>query len=752
MANVSLTVSKPTLIELQPQLGTPIGKRLRLLQSDGQCAVFLGDTAIHLYDAQDSGAQAAVIALLARARAATDIELAETFGCHRNTVGRLERRLEQAGMAGVVSLKRGPKSPRKVTPAVKDVIKEFSHLGSLKVTRSIEQRTGVCLNRTYVSSLLKQVRAAERPGLWQESKPASVVGAEPEGAGEGPSVVEESVAVQEPGQPETRPATAPSAVVAPAQPAPEATEPPVMIPEQPRRARYLGAALYYPALQALGLLEAAASCFRLPGAAKFGVRAVMLTLFFLSLFSKTTLEAAKHLQRWDFGLLVGTERAPVVKTLRRKLGDLIKQGQAARFGALLARRWVEQGVIATAYLYVDGHVKAYTGKRKLAECWNAQHRMPLPGLLSYFVNDQQGRPLLFVTEEANASLAEAMPRVVAAIRKVVATPFTVIFDRGGYDGNLFAWLKGEQIDFITYQRGEPGLPVAQFHRHECRFEGQRVRMQLAEDQVRVGHSGPWRRIVVRTKTGHQTPILTSLVEPASAKIACLMFVRWRQENFFKYSREHHGLDQLLGYAWAEADGTRLVPNPERKQVERELKAKRRELAQQKAAVGQVLLDEPEDSGRTGHGIKIAQRGTVGQLRALEKEIVKLENRHAELPKRIPLAEAGPREVLRLEQKAIIDRVKMTAYNAEEWLLDLLVRHYPNTHDVRALLRSFTQLAGEIRTTPTGVVITLDAPDPPLQRRALRGLCVDLNQLDTTFPGTEIPVTYEVAVHHSEAVG
>ena len=730
MDNTSLTVSKPTLIELQPQLGTPIGKRLRLLHSDGQCAIFLGDTAIHLYDSQDSGAQAAVIALLARARAATDIELAETFGCHRNTVGRLERRLEQAGIAGVVSLKRGPKRPRKVTPAVKEVIRELSHLGSLKVTRSIEQRTGVRLNRTYVSSLLKQVRAAEQPGLWRESKPASVAGSEPEADGEGPSAVEESVVGQEP-------------VL-------EIGEPLVALPEEPRRCRYLGAALYYPALQALGLLEAAASCFRLPGAAKFGVRAVMLTLFFLSLFSKTTLEAAKHLRRWDFGPLAGTERAPVVKTLRRKLGDLIKQGQAARFGDVLARRWVEQGVIATAYLYVDGHVKAYTGKGKLTECWNPQRRMPLPGLLSYFVNDQQGRPLLLLTEEANASLAQVMPKIVACIREVVGERrFTVIFDRGGYDGKLFAWLHQDKIDFITYQRGEPGLPVERFQRRECHFEGRRLRMWLAEDQTRVGRSDPWRRIVVRTNDGHQTPILTSLKRPAPAKIACLIFARWRQENFFKYSREHHGLDQLLGYAWAEVDGARLVTNPERKQVERELKAKRRELARQKAEMGQALLDEPR-WGRTAHGIKIAQGGAVGHLRVLEQEIATLRERRAELPKHVPLAEAGSREVLRLEQKSIIDRIKMTAYNAEEWLLELLVPHYPNPHDVRALLRSFAELAGEIRTTPTEVVITLDAPDVPLQRRALRALCADLNQLGTTYPGCDLTIRYDVAVHHSEA--
>ena len=727
MDNASLAVAQPHLIELQPQLGTPLGKRLRLLQSNGQRAVFLGDTAIHLYDAGDRGAEAAALALLARARVATDTELGEAFGCHRNTVARLERRLEQAGMAGVVPAKRGPKGPHKVTPAVMEVVNELSHLGSLHVTRAIEQRTGVRLNRTYVSSLLKHVReaVAEQGALWHESEPALGSRPEPEPEGGRPPAVEEPV--QAPG------------------------EPPAVLPEQ-ARGRYLGAALYYPALQALGLLDAGAACFRLAGAACFGVRAVLLTLFFLSLVSKTTVEAAKHLRRWEFGPLVGAGRAPAVKTLRRKLGELIKQGQASRFGELLARRWVEQGVIATAYLYVDGHVKAYTGKRKLAECWNAQRRMPLPGLLTYFVNDQQGRPLLFITEEANASLAQVLPKVVAATRAVVGERrFTVIFDRGGYDGKLFTWLGQEGIDFITYQRGEPGLPVECFRRRECHFEGRRVRMRLAEDQVRVGGSGPWRRIVVRTKDGHQTPILTSLTAVAAAKIACLIFARWRQENFFKYSKEHHGLDQLLGYAWAEADGARLVPNPERKQVQRELRVKRQELQQRKAALGQVLLDEADGSGRTRNSIKIAQHGAVGQLRVLEKAIDALLDRRAALPTHVPLAEAGPRAVLRLEQKAIIDRIKLTAYNAEEWLLELLVRHYPNPHDVRALLRSFAELSGEIRTTPTGASITLDAPDLPLHRRALRGLCADLNQLGATFPGADLPVRYEVAVHHSEAL-
>ena len=47
------------------------------------------------------------------------------------------------------------------------------------------------------------------------------------------------------------------------------------------------------------------------------------------------------------------------------------------------------------------------------------------------------------------------------------------------------------------------------------------------------------------------------------------------------------------------------------------------------------------------------------------------------------------------------------------------------------------------------MVTLDPPDTPIHRRALHGLVDELNTLGATYPGTDTPVTYQVAVHHSE---
>src|SRR5262245_40767748 len=540
-----------TIIPLRPLPGVPFGRGLRFIESGGQRAILAGAVALHVWDAADKVAERVVIISLLRAKQTTQVELGPLLGYHRSTIGRLVERVEQDGTAGLIQSKPGPKSPHKVTAEVMAVLDEgaAAGLGCVRLRRLVEERVGGSLSKGHVWRLMAQ-RASVQP------QPA------------GNEIVEQIELAVEP----------PTEVVETGDGLRDDAS--VVLPERSRGSR-MGAALCYPALEALGLLEAAGGCFRLPNSELFGVRAVTLTLFFMALLQTTTVEAARFLRRWEFGALIGTGRAPVVRTLRRKLANLVGQGQALEFGRQLARRWVEQATIATAYLYIDGHMKVYTGKRKLEEIWNSQRRMPLPGFVTYFVGDQRGRPLLFVAEQAGRSLVQAMPRIVAEIRRAVGDRrFTVVFDRGGHDSKLFDWLAGEGVDFITYQVGEPKLPRERFARRRARFGGRRVYLRIAEDTVTINGSGPWRRIVVLRPDGYQLPILPSL-SPAvpAALIACSMLARWRQENFFRYMRQRMSLDQLVSYSFQEVDGELLVPNPERRRLDDLIKELRRHLAE-----------------------------------------------------------------------------------------------------------------------------------------------------------------------------
>ena len=716
MAPAGHSEGQEELIAPRSLPGIPFGRGLRLVESGGKRAVFVGNIALHVWDVGDEAAERVVIISLLGAGQATQVELGPLLGYHRNTIGRLAERVERERMAGVIWAKPGPKGPHKVTAAVLAVVDEgmAAGLGCTRLRRLVKERTGVSLSAMHVRRLVIQRTGSQPAGEQIVIEFAAETPAEPEEGAE----VSEGGRAEEP-----------------------AAEPPVVLPER-TRGGHMGASLCFPALHALGLLEAAHDCWRLPNSELFGVRAVTLTLFFMALLQTTTVEAARFLRRWEFGALIGTTRAPVVRTLRRKLADLVGQGQALEFGRQLARRWVEQAMIATAYLYIDGHMKVYSGKHKLEEIWNSQRRMPLPGFVTYFVGDQRGRPLLFVAEQAGRSLVQAMPGIVAEIRRAIGDRrFVVVFDRGGHDSKLFEWLLGEGVDFITYQIGEPKLARERFVRRRARFGGRRVWLRIAEDTVIINGSGPWRRIVVLRPDGYQLPILTSLgTGVPAALIACSMLARWRQENFFRYMRQRMSLDQLVSYSFDEADGTQLVPNPRRRQLDDLLKELRRHLADIHAELGQAV--------RLGdHGSRDA---LWAEAREFEAEIEDLVARHKSVPKQVTLASLGGRQEPRLEQKAIVDRIKLTAYNAEEWLLQRLLVHYPNTHDARALLRSFFELPGAMRASRHGVQIAIDPPDNPLHRRALHELCHDLNQLGVLYPGTDLAVTYEVEMHHSEA--
>jgi hypothetical protein len=62
-------------------------------------------------------------------------------------------------------------------------------------------------------------------------------------------------------------------------------DPPAVLPHRVVGG-YIGLTLFYPALAALGLVEIARQSFALPRSQRFGVRAVTLTLLFLTLLGK----------------------------------------------------------------------------------------------------------------------------------------------------------------------------------------------------------------------------------------------------------------------------------------------------------------------------------------------------------------------------------------------------------------------------------------------------------------------------------
>jgi len=137
----------------------------------------------------------------------------------------------------------------------------------------------------------------------------------------------------------------------------------------------------------------------------YGLHATLLCLTVMALLRIRTPEQLQGQPPGELGILLGLDRAPEVKTLRRKLGELAARRQATSFSQRLAERWVRGQADAVGLLYLDGHVRPYHGPaHTLPETFVTRRRLCLPATTDLWVQQQDAQPLFVVTAPANDDL------------------------------------------------------------------------------------------------------------------------------------------------------------------------------------------------------------------------------------------------------------------------------------------------------------------------------------------------------------
>jgi transposase len=511
-----------------------------------------------------------------------------------------------------------------------------------------------------------------------------------------------------------------------------------------------GVLLALPALITSGVFTIAREVYGSLGPAFYGLRTTLVAMLLMALLRIKRPEGLKEHAPDDLGRLLGLDRAPEVKTLRRKLRRLAAVGRATEFGRALARHRVAARGAAVGFLYVDGHVRVYHGQRTLPKAHVARMRLAMPATTDYWVNDAAGDPLFVVTAEANAGMVKMLPRVLEEVRELVGERrVTVVFDRGGYSPQLFRRLITSGFDILTYRKGRvPRLPRSRFHPQEAVLDGRAVTYCLADQGVRLlGGKLRLRQVTRRSEDGHQTPILTSRRDLTALEVAHRMFERWRQENFFKYLREEYALDALVDYSVVPDDPARDVPNPRRRDVDVQLRQARAELARLATDYGAEAFVNPESARPTMRGFKIAHGQLAQDIRAALHRVAKLEAARAAMPQRVPVGDVVEGEVVRLdpERKLLTNLIKMLAYQAESDLVRLVAPHYKRVDDEgRTLIQAALAGSGDLVVTETELRVVLAPLSSPHRTRALAALCEELDGAEHRFPGSRLRLRYAVA--------
>jgi transposase-like protein len=717
----------PTQLHLpvQPAGAREINAVVAIVERDEQVAYFASGVPVFIHRADDPVGRRVAAGQLIELGLARQEELSTALHVHRSTLFRQHRKLQAHGVLGVIDGKGGPRGPHRFTADKRQRAAELLDAGAS--IRHAAAQVGVTEGTIRHALRRGELRRPSTP-------PAPVLG--PRIRSEQAASAAGGVAVQR----HTERALARLGQLTEAAPRFVAAE----------AVRAGGALLALPAVLTLGLLDAGQQVY---GALKhgfYGLQATLLCLTFMALLRIRPPEQLQGQPPGELGLLLGLDRAPEVKTLRRKLAELAARRQATPFSQRLAERWVRDQADAVGLLYVDGHVRPYHGTtHTLPEAYVTRRRLCMPATTDLWVQQQDAQPLFVVTAPANDDLlAMLRTQILPEVRRLVGERrVTLCFDREGWSPKFFRECHPHGFDVLTYRRGPyPAWRRAAFRPITAAVDGREVRYTLAERDVAVLPGFRMREVRRLCDGGHQTAIVTTRRDLPSVVVAYRMFERWTQENFFRYMRQHFALDALLTYAVEPADPDRTVPNPARKALRKQLAEARATLTALEQAYGHAARQNPEGRRPTMRGFKIAHGNLGQQIRAQERKCDALKARIAALPERVPIkAVLNEEEIVRLapEAKHLTDTIKMVAYRAETALVRCLAPHYAKTEDEgRALIREMLSSSADIIPEAHHLRIRLHSLANPRSNQALAHVCATLNALQLQYPGTTLTLMYE----------
>jgi hypothetical protein len=509
-----------------------------------------------------------------------------------------------------------------------------------------------------------------------------------------------------------------------------------------------GVLLALPVLVQSGLLQTAHQVYGNIGPAFYGLRTILVAFVMFALLRVKRPENIKEYAPPDLGRILGLDRAPEVKTLRRKLRELAQDKRAPDFLQRLVAHRAQSRSEALGYLYVDGHVRVYHGQANLPKTHSCRLRLSLPATQDVWLNDAQACPVLVVTQSAHPQLVSALPPVLQQIRPLVGQRrVTVVFDRGGWSPELFQKMERDGFDVLTYYKGSlPPIPDDHFTAYTVSSPNGPLTYELHHRSIALLKGTFWMRMVVRKQGAHQTAIVTTRQDLAIEEVARRMFGRWGQENFFKYMRQEFALDALVQYGTEPADPARLAPNPARKALDKELALAQRELVRLEAAYGAAALENTEKERPTMRGFKIAHGTELGiPLREARARTEQLRQQRQQVPTHVPIGQVQEQVVqLPRARKRFSDALKMLAYQVETDLLRVVALLYPRCPDEgRRLLVAAFQSAADLDATPEELRVTLASQSSPHRTEAVAALCELLTDTQTCFPGTSLKLRFAI---------
>ncbi|MBG0741852.1 helix-turn-helix domain-containing protein [Paeniglutamicibacter antarcticus] len=755
---MAVMTAQPPLPISMVAAARPVGLAVSLAEGPDGGEVYIRGQLTFSWDAPDVAARRWVAVKLTDLRAASVADVAAAFSVSAGTLWLWGQLLAEGGVAALAPEKRGPKGPSRLSG---DVVRRIVQL---RATGMSHQAVGdaVGVSEFSVRRALKTA-TTHAVGTTQESQEAPELSVTAPTSDQGPTQPELPVLpVAVPRAGERSAARAGLLAEAPPLFAPAAKVP------------HAGLCLALPALETTGLLACAKDVFGALPDGFYGLNSILVDGVLRALAGESRTEGATRFNPEELGRVLGLDRAPEVKTIRRRIKQLADTGKAQDLIAALAAHHLNgtgpAGENLAAILYVDGHVRAYQGTKRIGKLYSTRLKFPVPATEETWVTDAHGSPVFVVMAEPGASLAGELRNLLPELRKAVGDDRRVLvgFDRGGWSPALFKHMDENGFDVLTWRKGTTAdIDESKFTEVSHNDEHGETRTWSVADTIvdlvlpttkKTGEMYPMRqlsRIVPAKGKGggtRQIHILTTDRTLPAGEAVWRMGNRWRQENQFRYARMHFDLDSHDSYASSDDDAKRLVPNPAKNASYQKVLTARKHHAEVAAEVDAELtaLRTPPPGQKE---LKVVLTSTMHNtitkpLWKAEQDLLAAEKAHKKIPAKIMLGKLSPgQQVLDTEVKLIHTGIRMAAYNTA---MTIAREIRTNTgyakagNEAHALMRQMFNQSGDIDPTVPGfLTIRLDPLPTQAKTDAIIELCNHLTTTKTRYPGTNLILRYQV---------
>jgi len=534
-----------------------------------------------------------------------------------------------------------------------------------------------------------------------------------------------------------------------------------------------GLLLTIPALLSCGLLRYVSRFESVTG--YYTATQVFLSLSFLVFLRINKLESSDRVAIGDLGRCLGLDRIPEVKTLRNRIANFCRASDVEEWASQLSLDWMQTDDKLEGVLYIDGHVNLYYGNQvEMPKRFVSRMRLCMSGSTDYWVNNQMGQPFFVVPKTINEGLIKTLiDNIIPRLNRDVPNQpseaqlaenenlhrYMIIFDREGYSIDFFEYLKSERIAFCTYRKNvKEAWDESEFTEYEIITEsGDKEVVRLAErETVLCGKKEkgmPIKSVKVReirklSASGHQTSVITTNYLLSIVQVCVFMFLRWRQEIFFKYMVESFDIDSITSYMKKTIPDTVWVINPEYKDLDRQHKRILSLLTKSKTKYAEISLTNKEMTEKEMERFIKKKSDKKTEIEDLEKQKAQIIEVKKNTKKKIPFEDLPDNQKFDTavnERKFFLDTIKIIAYRAETAMCNIIKKQMASPQEARSLMRKFYSADADIEIDNVKNVLWVKIHNNNhwADDKILQFLCDTLNETNTDFPSTNLTIQYKL---------